>query len=153
MTAGTIRTPESLSTARCAHPEYRPALEDYFDSNPKSPDHTYGRRGGFISPVPFNPMEFNIPPNILEAIDTSQLLGLVAAGQALKDAGYGPGRDWDRDRASVILGVVDVAMRAMLRSSPNANTRAGPTIEAPGSLRSCGSWWATRCSLPPCASC
>jgi acyl transferase domain-containing protein/NAD(P)-dependent dehydrogenase (short-subunit alcohol dehydrogenase family) len=80
-------------------------IADYFDGDPKSPDRTYGRRGGFISPVPFNPMEFNIPPNIMEAIDTSQLLGLVVAGQALKDAGYGPGSNYDRNRASVILGV------------------------------------------------
>ena len=80
-------------------------IADYFDGDPKSPDRTYGRRGGFISPIPFNPLEFNIPPNILEAIDTSQLLGLVVAGQALKDAGYGPGSDYDRNRASVILGV------------------------------------------------
>jgi acyl transferase domain-containing protein/acyl carrier protein/NAD(P)-dependent dehydrogenase (short-subunit alcohol dehydrogenase family) len=78
---------------------------DYFDGDPKSPDMTYGRRGGFLSPVPFNPMEFNIPPNTLEAIDSSQLLGLVAAGQALRDAGYGPERDYDRSRVSVVLGV------------------------------------------------
>jgi acyl transferase domain-containing protein len=58
-------------------------LADYYDRDPKSPDMTYGQRGGFIAPVSFNPMEYNIPPNILEAIDTSQLLGLVAAGQAL----------------------------------------------------------------------
>ena len=50
-------------------------------------------------------MEFNIPPATLEAIDTSQLLGLVAAGQALKDAGYGSERAYDRNRVSVILGV------------------------------------------------
>ncbi|HLO26622.1 MAG TPA: beta-ketoacyl synthase N-terminal-like domain-containing protein, partial [Geobacteraceae bacterium] len=80
-------------------------IADYYDRDPKTPDMTFGRRGGFLSPVQFNPMEFNIPPNILEAIDTSQLLGLVAAGRALKDAGYGPGRDYDRSRASVILGV------------------------------------------------
>ena len=80
-------------------------VKDYFDQDPKSPDRTYGHRGGFISPVDFNPMEFNIPPNVLEAIDTSQLLGLVAAGQALKDAGYGPERPFDKSRASVILGV------------------------------------------------
>jgi acyl transferase domain-containing protein/NAD(P)-dependent dehydrogenase (short-subunit alcohol dehydrogenase family) len=78
---------------------------DYFDRDPKSPDMTYGERGGFLSPVPFNPMEYNIPPNILEAIDTSQLLGLVTAGHALKDAGYGPEREFDRNRTSVILGV------------------------------------------------
>ncbi len=79
--------------------------EDYFNPDQKAPDHTYGRRGGFISPQQFNPLEFNIPPNTLEAIDTSQLLGLVAAGQALKDAGYGPEREYDRNRVSVVLGV------------------------------------------------
>ena len=79
--------------------------DDYYAKDQKTPDHTYGQRGGFISPVPFNPMEFNIPPNILEAVDTSQLLGLVTAGHALKDAGYGPERDYDRSRTSVILGV------------------------------------------------
>jgi len=78
---------------------------DYFNPDPKAPDHTYGRRGGFLAPFPFNPLEFNIPPNTLEAIDTSQLLGLVAAGQALKDAGYGPESSYDRSRVSVILGV------------------------------------------------
>jgi len=80
-------------------------LADYHDPNPKSPDRTYGRRGGFISPFPFNPLEYNIPPNTLEAIDTSQPLGLAVAGQALKDAGYGPEKDYDRGKVSVILGV------------------------------------------------
>ncbi|HEY3307612.1 MAG TPA: SDR family NAD(P)-dependent oxidoreductase [Desulfuromonadaceae bacterium] len=80
-------------------------VADYFDQDQKSPDRTYGKRGGFLSPIDFNPMEFNIPPNVLEAIDTSQLLGLVTAGQALKDAGYGPDKDYDRNRTSVILGV------------------------------------------------
>ena len=86
-------------------PESHWKVADYFDQDQKSPDRTYGRRGGFLSPVDFNPMEFNIPPNVLEAIDTSQLLGLVAAGRALKDAGYGPDRDLGRSKASVILGV------------------------------------------------
>ncbi len=80
-------------------------VADYHDPDPKSPDMTYGQRGGFLSSIPFNPMEFNIPPATLEAIDSSQLLGLVAAGQALKDAGYGADRAYDRDRVSVILGV------------------------------------------------
>jgi len=80
-------------------------VADYHNQDPKSPDMTYGRRGGFLSEVPFNPMEYNIPPATLEAIDSSQLLGLVATGQALKDAGYGADRAYDRDRVSVILGV------------------------------------------------
>ncbi len=86
-------------------PASRWRMQDYYSQDPKSPDMTYGRRGGFLTDVPFNPMEYNIPPATLEAIDSSQLLGLVAAGQALKDAGYGSDRTYDRDRVSVILGV------------------------------------------------
>ncbi len=86
-------------------PETHWRIADFFDPDPKTPDHTYGKRGGFLSAVQFNPMQFNIPPNAIEAIDTSQLLGLMVAGQALKDAGYGADRDYDRSRVSVILGV------------------------------------------------
>ena len=55
----------------------------------------------------FDPVEFGIPPHTLEATDTSQILGLVAAKMALTDAGYGDdsGRKFNRDRTSVILGV------------------------------------------------
>ena len=81
--------------------------EDYFDPDPKAPDRTYARRGGFLSPVDFPPLDFGIAPNNLEATDTTQLLGLLVARQALDDAGYGEGstRPLDRDRVSVILGV------------------------------------------------
>jgi acyl transferase domain-containing protein/NAD(P)-dependent dehydrogenase (short-subunit alcohol dehydrogenase family) len=79
--------------------------EDYFDKDPKSPDRTYASRGGFLSPVDFPPLEFGITPKALEAVDTTQLLGLMVAREALEDAGYGPGRDFDRSRVSVILGV------------------------------------------------
>ncbi len=79
--------------------------DDYFDSNQKSPDMTYARRGGFLSPVPFDPLEYGISPNNLEAIDTSQLLGLVGARRALEHAGYGAGRKFDRSRVGCILGV------------------------------------------------
>ena len=79
--------------------------EDYFDPDPSAPDMLYTTRGGFIDPVDFDPTEFGIPPTILEATDTSQLLGLLVASRALEDAGYGPGVEWNKDRASVILGV------------------------------------------------
>ncbi|MDX1965899.1 MAG: SDR family NAD(P)-dependent oxidoreductase [Planctomycetaceae bacterium] len=80
--------------------------DDYFDPDPKSPDMTYARRGGFLSPIPFDPLEFGIAPSNLEAIDTSQLLGLVAAKRALEDAGYGlGGKPLDRSRVACILGV------------------------------------------------
>jgi acyl transferase domain-containing protein len=78
---------------------------DYFDPNPKAPDMTYVRRGGFLDPYPFSPHDYGIAPNDLEATDTSQLLSLVAAEMALRDAGYGPDREFDRSKVSVILGV------------------------------------------------
>ena len=80
--------------------------DDYFDEDSGSPDRTYAKRGAFLDPYPFDPTEFGIPPNILEATDTSQLLSLVVARQALIDAGCDPDDDsWDRSRTSVLLGV------------------------------------------------
>ncbi|HPA15143.1 MAG TPA: beta-ketoacyl synthase N-terminal-like domain-containing protein, partial [Desulfobacterales bacterium] len=86
-------------------PETHWLPDEYFDKDPKKPDHVCCSRGGFLSPVSFDPTEFGIPPSILEATDTSQLLGLVAAKMALEDSGYGEGKTYDRDRTSVILGV------------------------------------------------
>ncbi len=77
---------------------------DYFNADPKAPDRTYAQRGGFLSPIAFNPMEFGIAPKDLEATDTTQLLGLVAAKQALADAGYA-NKPFAKERTSVILGV------------------------------------------------
>ncbi|MCP3951769.1 MAG: SDR family NAD(P)-dependent oxidoreductase [Desulfobacterales bacterium] len=81
------------------------STEDFFNDDPKKPDHVYCKRGGFLPDISFDPAEFGIPPSSLEATDTSQLLGLVAAKEALKDAGYDAGKQFDRDRASVIIGV------------------------------------------------
>ena len=82
------------------------SVGDYFDADPKAPDMTYGRRGGFLDAVDFDPMGFGISPRDLEATDSTQLLGMHVAREALRDAGYGTdGRDFDRERTSVILGV------------------------------------------------
>ena len=80
-------------------------VKDFFDEDPKATDRTYARRGGFLSPVAFDPLAFGIAPNDLEATDTTQLLGLMVAQKALEDAGYAEKGSFDRDRASVILGV------------------------------------------------
>ncbi|MGD9333161.1 MAG: beta-ketoacyl synthase N-terminal-like domain-containing protein, partial [Desulfobacterales bacterium] len=79
--------------------------EDYFSEDIRKPDHVYCRRGGFLSPIPFDPTAFGIPPSNLEATDSSQILALIAAKTALDQAGYGEGADFDRDQTAVILGV------------------------------------------------
>ncbi|QLE59067.1 type I polyketide synthase [Nostoc sp. TCL26-01] len=82
------------------------SVEDYYDPNPRTPeDKTYCKRGGFIPEVDFNPMEFGIPPSILEVTDVSQLLSLVVAKEAMEDAGYGDSREFSREMVGVILGV------------------------------------------------
>ncbi|PHJ61312.1 beta-ketoacyl synthase [Nostoc linckia z18] len=86
-------------------PASRWNIEEYYDPNPRASDKTYCKRGGFIPDVNFNPMEFGLPPNILEVTDISQLLGLIVAKAAMEDAGYGESRQFDRQATGVILGV------------------------------------------------
>jgi len=86
-------------------PPSRWRIEDYYDPDPKAPDKTYCKRGGFIPDIDFNPLDFGLPPNLLEVTDISQLLGLVVAKAAMLDAGYGESRQFNRDRTGVVLGV------------------------------------------------
>jgi 3-oxoacyl-(acyl-carrier-protein) synthase len=80
-------------------------IEDYYDPDPSAPDKTYSKRGAFIPEVPFDPMEFGVPPSILPATDSAQILALIVAQRVLDDATQGQFAKIDRERASVILGV------------------------------------------------
>jgi acyl transferase domain-containing protein len=79
-------------------------VEDYYDADPAAPDKTYVRRGAFLSPVEFDPLEFGVPPNVVPATDTSQLLALLVAKRVLEDAAGRRSVKLDRERVSVILG-------------------------------------------------
>ncbi|HEX2915109.1 MAG TPA: beta-ketoacyl synthase N-terminal-like domain-containing protein [Chloroflexia bacterium] len=87
-------------------PPSRWNIEDYYDPDPKTPDKSYCKRGGFIPDIDFDPAEFGLPPNILEATDVSQLLSLQIAKTALKDAGYAEALPTVRERTGIILGTV-----------------------------------------------
>jgi acyl transferase domain-containing protein/acyl carrier protein len=92
-------------------------IEDYYDSNPRTKeDKTYCNKGGFIPSVDFNPMEFGIPPNILEVTDVSQLLSLVVAKEAMEDAGYSEKREFNRDNVGVVLGSAALKLGVPLSS-------------------------------------
>jgi acyl transferase domain-containing protein len=79
---------------------------EHHSDDPTAKDKTWCTRGGFLDKYPFDPIEFGIPPNILESIDTTQLLSLIVAREALIDAGMHPNEDhWDRDRVACILGI------------------------------------------------
>ncbi|MDQ4072516.1 MAG: acyltransferase domain-containing protein, partial [Actinomycetota bacterium] len=91
----------------------------YFDPDPKAPDKTYSRWGGFLDEVPFDPLRYGIPPSSMRSIEPLQLLTLEVVREALRDAGYAE-RDFPRERASVVLGVgggvADLGQHYALRS-------------------------------------
>ena len=80
-------------------------IEDYYDPDPSAPDKTYANRGAFIPEVDFDPLAFGVPPNIMPATDSAQLLALIVAQRVLDDASNGQFASMDKERISVILGV------------------------------------------------
>jgi acyl transferase domain-containing protein/NAD(P)-dependent dehydrogenase (short-subunit alcohol dehydrogenase family)/acyl carrier protein len=100
-------------------PKERFNIDLYYDPDRKTKDKMHSRWGGFLDPVPFDPMRYGIPPNALTSIDPLQLLALVTVDQALRDAGYHD-RDFPREKTSVILGLSgglgDVGLQYAVRS-------------------------------------
>ena len=92
----------------------------YYDPDPAVRDKVYSRWGGFIEDVPFDPMAFGLPPKSLGSIEPFQLLALLTAQAALRDAGYDE-RPFDRERTSVMLGAggggADLAVGYTVRSA------------------------------------
>ena len=86
-------------------PETHWLLDDYYDPDPTTPDKTYAQRGGFLPVTEFSPMDFGVPPNIIPATDTAQLLALNVAQRVLEDVAGGDFSEMDRDKISVVLGV------------------------------------------------
>ncbi|AGH81296.1 polyunsaturated fatty acid synthase PfaA [Psychromonas sp. CNPT3] len=86
-------------------PEDRWAVDDYYSSDKSAEDKTYCKRGGFLPGIDFDPMEFGLPPNILELTDISQLMSLVVARDVLADAGISDEKAYDRDKIGITLGV------------------------------------------------
>lgn len=77
---------------------------EYYDTNVRAPDKTYSKKGGFLPEIDFDPLEFGLPPDTLQALDSAQLLSLIVAKAALENAGYGKERDFNRETTGVILG-------------------------------------------------
>lgn len=80
--------------------------EDFYDPDPNVADKTYSHRAGFVPEIDFDPVEFKIPPAIIDSISTAQLFALYVAKQAMQDAGL-VGQEnskINRERIGVILG-------------------------------------------------
>ena len=80
-------------------------IEDYYDPDPSAPDKTYAKKGGFLPKIDFDALSWGVPPSILPATDTAQLLALIVAQKVLEDAWGAQFQQMDKKRMSCILGV------------------------------------------------
>jgi acyl transferase domain-containing protein/NAD(P)H-dependent flavin oxidoreductase YrpB (nitropropane dioxygenase family)/NAD(P)-dependent dehydrogenase (short-subunit alcohol dehydrogenase family) len=75
----------------------------FYDADPKVPDRTVSKWGGFMAPIRLNPMTYGIPPATLSAIEPVHLIMMEVTRKALADAGYDR-RPFARENTAVILG-------------------------------------------------
>jgi acyl transferase domain-containing protein/NAD(P)-dependent dehydrogenase (short-subunit alcohol dehydrogenase family)/acyl carrier protein len=77
----------------------------YYDADPKAPDKTYSKIGGWVREFVWDPVKWRlpIPPRVADAMDGAQKWAIAATREALEDFGY-PKRPLDLDRTAVILG-------------------------------------------------
>jgi malonyl CoA-acyl carrier protein transacylase len=80
-----------------------PAL--YYDPDPRAPDKTYSKIGGWVRDWQWDPFAWKLPlpPKVSEAMDGSQKWAVSCTRMALADAGW-PERPLDLDRTGVMLG-------------------------------------------------
>ena len=78
---------------------------DFYDADPKARDKFYTTMGAIVDPVEFDSMEFGISPMVMQSTSTEQLFSLIAARQALIDAGlYGKNaKPFNREKTGVII--------------------------------------------------
>ena len=99
---------ENLKTGRYSITEtpagrWDPAL--YYDPDPRAPDKTYSKIGGWVRDYEWSPLEWRlpVPPRVGEAMDRGQKWSVGACREALLDYGY-PDRALDTERTAVVLG-------------------------------------------------
>ena len=99
---------ENIKQGRYSVTEVDPERWDaklYYDPDPKAPDKTYSKIGGWVREFAWEPMKWHlaVPPRVVDAMDGAQKWAIACTREALEDYGY-PKRPLDGDRTAVILG-------------------------------------------------
>jgi acyl transferase domain-containing protein/acyl carrier protein len=77
----------------------------YWDPDPRTPDRSYSKIGGWVRSWDWDPLRWKlpIPPRVSDAMDVAQKWAILAARETLADYGY-PDRALDGERTAVIMG-------------------------------------------------
>src|SRR6516162_18335 len=77
----------------------------YYDPDPRAPDKTYSRIGGWVREFPWDPIGWRLPlpPKVSDQMDDAQKWAVAAAREALTDAGW-PGWNVDPEGVAVVIG-------------------------------------------------
>ena len=99
---------DNIKNGRYSISEVDPARWDpelYYDPDPKAPDKTYSKIGGWVREWDWDPRAWKLAlmPRVAEAMDDTQKWAVACTHQALTDYGY-PARPLDPERVAVILG-------------------------------------------------
>ena len=77
----------------------------YYDPDPRAPDKTYSRIGGWVREYHWDPLAWRlpVPPTVANQMEIGQQWSVAGARSALLDAGW---PDWtvDPERVAVIIG-------------------------------------------------
>ncbi|HKN20099.1 MAG TPA: beta-ketoacyl synthase N-terminal-like domain-containing protein, partial [Terracidiphilus sp.] len=111
---------ENVKNSRYSVSEVTPDRWDpafYYDPDPKAPDKTYSKIGGWVREHVWDPMKWRIPipPRVVDGMDGAQKWAIACTREALEDYGY-PKRPLDLDRTAVILGNAMAGERHYLTS-------------------------------------
>jgi acyl transferase domain-containing protein len=78
---------------------------EYYDPDPRAPEKTYSKIGGWVRAFEWDPVKWHlpIPPRVTDAMDDGQKWAVACTREALASFGY-PKRALDPARTAVILG-------------------------------------------------
>ncbi len=99
---------ENIKQGRYSISDVDPSRWDpqlYYDPDPKAPDKTYSKIGGWVRDWVWEPRAWDLAvmPRVADAMDDTQKWAVACTHQALTDYGY-PGRTLDNDRVAVVFG-------------------------------------------------
>ena len=98
----------NVTTGRYSISEVDPERWDpalYYDPDPKAPEKTYSKIGGWVRDWEWDPFAWKlpVPPKVGDAMDDAHKWAVACTRMALMDAGW-PDRPLDLDRTAVIIG-------------------------------------------------